>query len=208
MNQTFLIFWSTVLVNNFVLSRFLGICPFLGVSKSVKTAFSMGMAVTFVIAIASAVTHPIYYNLLVPSTDSFLYRLVLERFDTVYDLGFLYTIAFILIIAALVQFIEMFIKKTSPSLYRALGVYLPLITTNCAVLGITVINKDAGYSLGTSVINGVAAALGFTLAIVLMAGIRERMEKNDILPHFKGMPIALITAGIMSLAFLGFSNLL
>jgi len=191
MSTAFIVFWSAVLVNNFVMSRFLGICPFLGVSKRVGTAASMGLAVTFVMALASAVTYLVYHYVLVPS-----------------NLEFLYNIAFILIIASLVQLVEMFIKKTSPALYRGLGVYLPLITTNCAVLGVTVINKEAGYDLFTSVISGVAAALGFTLAIVLMAGVRERISNNDILPHFRDFPITLITAGLMSIAFLGFSNLI
>ena len=186
-----LIFLSAALVNNFVLSRFLGICPFLGVSKKVETAAGMGFAVIFVMSLASAVTYIVYAYILTPL-----------------NLTFLYTIAFILIIASLVQFVEMFLKKTLPDLYAALGVYLPLITTNCAVLGVTVINKEAGYNFITSIINGAAAALGFTVAIVLMAGIRERIEDNDILPHFLGFPIALITAGIMSVAFLGFSNLI
>lgn len=188
---TLMVFLSAVLVNNFVMSRFLGICPFLGVSKKVETAAGMGIAVTFVMALASAVTYIVYYYLLAP-----------------FGLSFLYNIAFILIIASLVQLVEMFIKKSSPSLYQALGVYLPLITTNCAVLGVTVLNKEAGYNFLTSVVNGVAAALGFTLAIVIMAGIRERIAKNDILPHFMDFPITLITAGLMSIAFLGFSNLI
>lgn len=188
---TLMVFWSAVLVNNFVMSRFLGICPFLGVSKKVETAAGMGIAVTFVMALSSAVTYIVYYYVLDPL-----------------DLNFLYNIAFILIIASLVQLVEMFIKKSSPALYQALGVYLPLITTNCAVLGVTVLNKEAGYNFFTSVVNGTAAALGFTLAIVLMAGIRERISKNDILPHFMDFPITLITAGLMSIAFLGFSNLI
>ena len=171
--------------------RFLGICPFLGVSKSVETAAGMGVAVTFVMTFASAVTYLAYYYILVPL-----------------GVEFLYNIAFILIIASLVQLVEMFIKKTSPPLYRALGVYLPLITTNCAVLGVAVINMDAGYGFIVSVVNGFAAAVGFTLAIVLLAGIRERIDKNDILPHFAGFPLTMITAGLMSIAFLGFSNLI
>lgn len=189
--QAILVFWSAVLVNNFVMSRFLGICPFLGVSKKVETATGMGIAVTFVMALASAATYAVYHFLLVPL-----------------NIEFLYNIAFILIIASLVQLVEMFIKKSSPALYGALGVYLPLITTNCAVLGVTVINMESGYGFFLSVINGVAAAIGFTLAIVLLAGIRERIEKNDILPHFLDFPITLITAGLMSIAFLGFSNLI
>ncbi|MDR1540018.1 MAG: electron transport complex subunit RsxA [Clostridiales bacterium] len=189
--QTLLVFISAVLVNNFVLNRFLGICPFLGVSKKVETALGMGIAVTFVMALASASTYIVYNTLLAP-----------------FGLEYLYNIAFILIIAALVQLVEMFIKKSSPPLYQALGIYLPLITTNCAVLGVTVINKESGYSFITSIVNGVGAALGFTLAIVLFASIRERMERNNIPAPFQGFPIALITAGLMSIAFLGFSGLI
>jgi electron transport complex protein RnfA len=189
--QTLLIFMSAVLVNNFVLNKFLGICPFLGVSKKVETALGMSIAVTFVMALASAATYVVYYALLVP-----------------FDLEYLYNIAFILIIAALVQLVEMFIKKSSPTLYQALGIYLPLITTNCAVLGVTVLNKESGYSFVTSVINGVGAALGFGLAIILFASIRERLERSDIPKAFRGFPIALITAGLMSIAFLGFSGLI
>lgn len=189
--QAILIFTSAVLVNNFVLNRFLGICPFLGVSKKVETALGMGLAVTFVMALASAVTYVVDNFILVPL-----------------DLGYLYNIAFILIIAALVQFVEMFVKKSSPSLYRALGIYLPLITTNCAVLGVTVINRENQYNFIISIVHGVGAAIGFTLAIVLFASIRERMEYNDIPAAFKGFPIALITAGLMSIAFLGFTGMI
>ncbi len=186
-----LVFFGAALVNNFVLSRFLGICPFLGVSKKIETAAGMGLAVTFVMTLASAVTYMVY-------------NLVLVRFGIEY----LYNIAFILVIASLVQLVEMFVKKSSPTLYQALGVYLPLITTNCAVLGVTVINKDNGYSFIYSVVNGIGAAIGFTIAIVLLAGIRERLDRNDIMPHFKGFPIALLTAGLMSIAFLGFTGLI
>ena len=189
--QVFFIFFGAVLVNNFVLTRFLGICPFLGVSKSVETAAGMGAAVTFVMTLASAVTYAAYHFILVPL-----------------KIEFLYNIAFILIIASLVQFIELFLRKYRQSLHQALGVYLPLITTNCAVLGVAVINMNAGYGFLISVVNGFAAAIGFTLAIVLLAGIRERIDGNDVLPHFAGFPITLITAGLMSLAFLGFSNLI
>ena len=189
--NVFLVFLGAALVNNFVMSKFLGICPFLGVSKKVETALGMGIAVTFVIALSAAVTYVVYHGILVPL-----------------GIAYLYNIAFILIIAALVQLVEMFIKKSSPTLYQALGVYLPLITTNCAVLGLTVINKDAGYDFLVSVINGVGAAVGFTLVIVLFAGIRERLERNDIPVPFMGFPIALITAGLMSIAFLGFQGLI
>ena len=187
--NTFIIFMSSMLVNNFVMSRFLGICPFLGVSKKIETAFGMGIAVTFVMALASAATYLVYHYLLVP------------------DFVYLYNIAFILVIATLVQFVEMFLKKSSPSLYQALGVYLPLITTNCAVLGVTVLNVTENYNLLDSVVNGIGGALGFTVAIVLFAGIRERLEHNEILKSFRGFPIALLTAGLMSIAFLGFQGL-
>ncbi len=189
--QLFLVFMSSLLVNNFVMSQFLGICPFLGVSKRTETAFGMGVAVTFVIALASIVTHLIYVY-------------VLKNLGIEY----LYNIAFILVIAALVQVVEMFIKKSSPSLYQALGIYLPLITTNCAVLGVAVINMDKNYDLLYSVVNGVGAALGFTLAIVLFAGIREKLEFNNVPKAFRGFPIALVMAGLMSIAFLGFQGLI
>ena len=189
--QIFLVFISAALVNNFIMTRFLGICPFLGVSKRVETAAGMGMAVTFVIALASAATYIIYHFLLV--------RLGIEH---------LYNIAFILVIAALVQLVEIFMKKSSPTLHEALGVYLPLITTNCAVLGVTVINITEGYTFLLAIANGIGGALGFTLVIVLFAGIRERLEYANIPKAFKGFPIALITAGLMSVAFLGFQGLL
>lgn len=185
------IFFAAIFVNNFVLSKFLGICPFLGVSKKVETAAGMSLAVTFVMAMASAATYLVYNFILVK-----------------FNIPYLYNIAFILIIASLVQFIEMFIKKSSPTLYQALGVYLPLITTNCAVLGVTVSNMQDKYNFIESIINGVGAALGFGLAIILFAGIRERIERNNILSAVKGFPIALISAGLMSIAFLGFSGLL
>lgn len=190
MTSLFIILLSAILVNNFILVRFLGICPFLGVSKQVETAVGMGAAVTFVMAIASAVTYIIQYT-------------ILERFE----LQYLQTIAFILVIAALVQFVEMVIQKVSPTLYDALGVYLPLITTNCAVLGVAIINIDAQYNFIETVFNGIGAALGFTLAIVLFAGIRERLEMSPIAKPLQGFPIALITACLMSIAFLGFQGL-
>lgn len=181
---------SAIFVNNFVLSRFLGICPFLGVSKQVETAVGMGVAVTFVMAIASAITFVVQYSILNPL-----------------NLGYLQTIAFILVIAALVQFVEMVIKKASPSLYQALGVYLPLITTNCAVLGVALINIQNKYNFIETIFNGVGAALGFTLAIVLFAGIRERLETSGTPLALEGFPIALLTAGLMAIAFLGFSGM-
>ncbi|WP_102411500.1 electron transport complex subunit RsxA [Beduinella massiliensis] len=180
-----------ILVNNFVMSRFLGICPFLGVSKKIETAFGMGMAVTFVMALASLVTYLVQYYLLVP-----------------FQLEYLQTIAFILVIAVLVQIVEMALKKISPSLYQALGVYLPLITTNCAVMGVALLNMTEGYNLIESVVNGVAGALGFTLAIVLFAGIRERLAVSDMPKWMDGFPGALITAGLMAVSFLGFTGLI
>jgi electron transport complex protein RnfA len=190
-SSLFLILLSSILVNNFIMSRFLGICPFLGVSKRVSTAVGMGAAVTFVMAMASVITYLAHYFILEPL-----------------HMEYMQTMAFILIIAALVQFIEMVIKKMSPSLYQALGVYLPLITTNCAVLGVAILNIEEKYDLLQTLVNGTGGALGFTLAIVLYAGIRERLELSDIPEPFKGFPIAMITAGLMSVAFLGFQGLL
>jgi len=181
---------STIFVNNFVLSRFLGICPFLGVSKQVETAMGMGLAVTFVMALASAITFVVQYAILDPLS-----------------LGYLQTIAFILVIAALVQFVEMIIKKMSPSLYQALGVYLPLITTNCAVLGVALLNIQYKFNFIETIFNGTGAAIGFTLAIVLFAGIRERLEVSSVPKALEGFPIALLTAGLMAIAFLGFSGM-
>lgn len=179
------------LVSNVVLSQFLGLCPFLGVSKKVKTAGGMGVAVTFVITLASAVAGVIN-------------RFVLIRFQVQY----LDTIVFILVIAALVQFVEMFLRKAVPSLYEALGVYLPLITTNCAVLGVAINNEQAEYGILTGTVNGFATAAGFTIAIVILAGIREKIEHNDVPESFRGMPMVLLTAGLMAIAFVGFSGLL
>ena len=181
---------SSVFVNNFVLSRFLGICPFLGVSKRIGTALGMGLAVTFVMTIASAFSYMVYAWILVPLKVEYLYN-----------------IAFILMIASLVQIVEMVIQKVSPTLYSALGVYLPLITTNCAVLGVAVLNMQEDYHLLESVVNGFAAAVGFTLGIVLFAGVRERIAHNRILVAFEGFPIALLSAGLMAIAFLGFQGL-
>ena len=182
---------SSSLVNNVVLSQFLGLCPFLGVSKKTNTAAGMGVAVIFVITLASAVSGGIY-------------KFILEKFDVTY----LQTIVFILVIAALVQFVEMFLKKFMPPLYQALGVYLPLITTNCAVLGIALTNVQKKYGILTGIVNGFATAVGFTIAIVILAGIREKIEFNDVPESFKGMPIVLVTAGLMAIAFCGFSGLL
>lgn len=179
------------LVSNVVLSQFLGLCPFLGVSKKVKTAGGMGVAVIFVITLASAVA-------------GIINQYILIRFNVQY----LDTIVFILVIAALVQFVEMFLRKTMPSLYDALGVYLPLITTNCAVLGVAINNEQAEYGILTGIVNGFATAVGFTVAIVILAGIREKIEYNDVPKAFRGMPIVLLTAGLMAIAFVGFSGLL
>lgn len=186
-----LLILAGVFVNNYVLSQFLGICPFLGVSKKVDTAAGMGMAVIFVMSLASAVAWAVYYFILVPL-----------------NIAYLYNIAFILVIASLVQFVEMFLKKAAPALYQALGVFLPLITTNCAVLGVAVLNMQNGYNFIEAVLNGFGGASGFALAIVLFAGIRERIEDNDTPKAFDGFPLALITAGLMSIAFLGFSGLI
>jgi len=180
---------GAILVNNFIMSQFLGICPFLGVSKKVETAAGMGMAVTFVMGMASAAT--------------WLINIILIRFD----LEYLQTIAFILVIATLVQFIEMFLQKSMPALYSALGIYLPLITTNCAVLGVAILNIQNSYNFIESVVYGVTGGLGFLLVIVLFASIRERLEFAEVPKCFEGFPIALITAGIMAIAFMGFSGL-
>ena len=184
-----IILLSAVFVDNYVLSRFLGICPFLGVSEKKDQAVGMGVAVTVVMLIASAVTWPIQYFIL-----------------NTFELGYLQNIVFILIIAVLVQILEMFLKKFSPSLHKGLGVYLPLITTNCAVLGVTLLNVQNDYGFLLSFLNGTFAALGFTLAIILMAGIREFLDENAVVKSFRGFPIALITAGLMAIAFMGFSG--
>ena len=185
-----LLFLYIVLVNNVITSQFLGICPFLGVSKKTDTAIGMGVAVTFVIALASVIT--------------FFIQIILNKFG----LGYLQTIAFILVIASIVQFVEMVIKKTSPSLYQALGVFLPLITTNCAVLGIAIVNITKNYNIIETLVNGVGAGIGFTLAIVIFAGIRERLELANVQEAFEGFPITLISASLMSIAFLGFTGLI
>ena len=179
-----------ILVENFVLVKFYGICPFLGVSKKTNTAFGMGMAVTFVMVLAAALTHLVYYRILVPL-----------------GVEYLQTLSFILLIAALVQFVEMFVAKSVPALYNALGIYLPLITTNCAVLGVILVNIERGYSFIGSVWFAFCAAMGFTLAIILFAGVRERLETADIPKPLQGFPIALITAGLIAMAFLGFQGL-
>ena len=191
MKELLLIAIGSALVNNVVLSQFLGLCPFLGVSKKVETSAGMGAAVIFVITIASAVTSLVYTGILV--------NLHLE---------YLQTIVFILVIAALVQFVEMVLKKSMPSLYEALGVYLPLITTNCAVLGVALTNVQKSYSFIQSVVNGIGISVGFTIAIIMLAGIREKIEHNDVPYSFQGSPIVLITSGLMAIAFFGFSGLI
>lgn len=191
MKTLLLVALGSALVNNVVLSQFLGLCPFLGVSKKMKTAGGMGAAVIFVITISSLLTALVYKFVLVPL-----------------NLTYLNTIVFILLIAALVQFVEMFLKKSSPALYQSLGVYLPLITTNCAVLGVALTNVSKEYNILTSVVNGFGTAVGFTIAIVILAGVRERCEHNDVPEAFKGMPITLITAGLMAIAFIGFSGII
>lgn len=186
-----LILIGGIFVNNYIFSRFLGICPFLGVSKQIETAAGMGVAVTFVMTLASAVTFIVNEYLLVTL-----------------HLEYLQTIAFILIIASLVQLVEMVIHKVSPGLYQALGVYLPLITTNCAVLGVALLNIESGYNFIEAIVNGFAGAVGFTLAIILFAGVRERLQLSAIPKSLEGFPIALITAGLMAIAFLGFSGMI
>ena len=191
MKELLIIGVGAALVNNVVLSQFLGLCPFLGVSKKLKSAFGMGMAVVVVLTISSLIT-------------SLIYNYILKPFDLVY----LNTIVFILVIAALVQFVEMFLKKSMPALYESLGVYLPLITTNCAVLGVALTNVTKSYGILEGVVNGLATAVGFFIAIVIMAGIREKIEYNDIPKRFQGTAIVLITAALMSIAFMGFSGMI
>ncbi|MBU5472834.1 MAG: electron transport complex subunit RsxA [Clostridiales bacterium] len=191
MKELLIIAIGSAIVNNVVLSQFLGICPFLGVSKKTETAAGMGGAVVFVITLSSFVTALIYKFILAPL-----------------NISYLQTIVFILVIASLVQFVEMFLKKNMPPLYESLGVYLPLITTNCAVLGVALTNVTKAYGILESVVNGFATAVGFLIAIVIMAGIREKIEYNDIPERFKGTAIVLITASLMSIAFMGFSGMI
>ncbi len=188
--ELFVLIISSMLVSNVVLSQFLGICPFLGVSKKVETAVGMGAAVTFVITIACAITYPIYYGILVPL-----------------HVEFLETIAFILIIAALVLFVELVLNKFMPALHATLGVFLPLISTNCAVLGVAMNNITDGYNFGFSLVSGFFTAIGFLISITILAGIRERIEHNDIPESFKGTPIVLVTASLMAIAFCGFAGI-
>lgn len=190
MKILFAIFFTAILTNNFVLAKFLGICPFLGVSKKVNTALSMSVAVTLVMVIATAATWPVYNYLLLPN-----------------DLAYLQTIVFILIIAALVQLIEIFIKRFSPPLYSALGIYLPLITTNCAVLGVTVLNITEQYTYVQSLVNSLGAGIGFLVAMLLFSGVRGRLESCDIPKSLRGLPITLIAASLVALSFLGFGGI-
>lgn len=208
MKELLLLLVSAALVNNFVLVRFLGLCPFFGVSKKIETALGMGMAVVFVMVLASVVTWGIWNFILVPGPSNILQQLFLPA-GQVLDLTYLKTVAYILVIASLVQLTEMFLMKNNPSLYQALGVFLPLITTNCAVLGVALINtQDKNYGLAATLVHAVGAGLGFTLALVLMAGIRERLENHDVPKALDGFPIAFITAGLMAMAFLGFSGMI
>ncbi len=190
MRSLLVILLSAMLVDNFVLSKFMGICAFLGVSKKFDSAVGMGAAVTFVMACAALATYPIYTLILIPL-----------------GLEYLKTVAFILVIALFVQIVEMFLKKTVPPLYKALGVYLPLITTNCAVLGVTILNIDNSYNLGQSVVNAVGAGLGFSLALVIFSGVRQRVNAADTPAMFKGVPATLIAASIVSVSFMGFSGM-
>jgi len=190
-NELIVIFLGMALINNFVLARFLGLCPFFGVSKQMKSAFSMGIAVTFVMSIAALATWLINNYILIP-----------------YDIQYMYIVIFILVIATLVQIIELFIKKTNAPLYFAFGIYLPLITTNCAVLGITLINRTEGYSLTGSVVAALGAGLGFTLVLAMMSGIREKLETSRVPKSMKGLPIAFIIATLLGLAFSGFGGMI
>ncbi len=189
-SKLFAIIIGSIFINNFILAKFLGTCPFMGVSKKISSSIGMGMAVTFVMTIASSITWIVYNYILLP-----------------FNLKYLQIIAFILIIASLVQFVEMVIQKTSPNLYKALGVFLPLITTNCAVLGVAILNIQEGYNFIETTINGFAGALGFSIALIILAGIRERLEYSEIPKSFQGVAIVFITAGLLAMAFMGFSGM-
>ena len=204
-NELLIIAVSAIFINNFVLARFLGICPYIGVSKNMDSALGMGMAVIFVMTLASSVTWIINAFMLKPTSSNIFYLIFSPQEPP--DLVYLKTIAFILVIASLVQFVEMVVQKTSPALYKSLGIFLPLITTNCAILGVALLNLDNDYNFIESIVNGFAAGVGFTLALVLMAGIRERLEMAPIPKALQGIPIAFLMAGLMSIAFLGFSGL-
>ncbi len=194
MKEMLAILFSAILVDNFVLSKFMGICPFIGVSKKTSSAFGMSVAVTFVMVMSTILTWPIYTYILVPESGA-------------YNFGYLKTLTFILVIALFVQLVEILIKKFMPPLYKALGIYLPLITTNCAVLGVTILNIDNEYGFGQSIVNALGAGLGFMVALLLFSGIRERIEKADVPKMFKGVPAALVAAGIVAASFAGFGGL-
>jgi len=189
-SKLFAIIIGSIFINNFILAKFLGTCPFMGVSKKISSSIGMGMAVTFVMTIASSITWIVYNYILLP-----------------FNLKYLQIIAFILIIASLVQFVEMVIQKTSPNLYKALGVFLPLITTNCAVLGVAILNIQEGYNFIETTVNGFAGAVGFSIALIILAGIRERLEYSEIPKSFQGVAIVFITAGLLAMAFMGFSGM-
>ena len=205
LKSLFIISIGSIFINNFIFSRFLGICPYIGVSKQLDSAVGMGAAVTFVMTLASTVTWLIYNYLLAPIQANIFYKIF--SLSEPPELTFLKTIAFLLVIASLVQFVEMVIQKTSPALYKSLGIYLPLITPNCAILGVSLLNIDENYLFIESIVNGLSAGIGFTIALVLMAGIREKLELADIPKSMRGIPIAFIMAGLMAMAFLGFSGL-
>jgi electron transport complex protein RnfA len=205
LQNLFVIAIGSIFINNFIFSRFLGTCPYIGVSKQLDSAVGMGVAVTFVLTMASAVTWLSYAYFLAPNESNLFYSIF--SLNKPPDLSFLRTIIFILVIAALVQFVEMVIQKSSPSLYKALGIYLPLITTNCVILGVALLNVEESFTFIESVVHGLSAGIGFTLALVLMAGIREKLDLADVPKAMQGVPIAFIMAGLMAIAFLGFAGL-
>ena len=205
LHMLFIIAIGAIFINNFIFSRILGTCPYVGVSGQLDSAIGMGAAVTFVLGMASAVAFVVYTYLLAPTEVNLFYHMF--SLSKPPDLTFLNTIVFILVIAALVQFVEMVVQKTAPSLYKSLGIYLPLITTNCAVLGVALLNVNARYDFIESTVHGFAAGIGFTIALVLMAGIREKLELADVPQSMRGLPITFIMAGLIALAFLGFSGL-
>jgi Na+-translocating ferredoxin:NAD+ oxidoreductase subunit A len=204
-NSLMIIAISAIFINNFVFTRFLGTCPYIGVSKNLDSALGMGFAVVFVMTLSSMSTWLIDFFLLRPTPSNLFYRLLNVKQPP--DLLYLKTIAFILVIAALVQFVEVVIRKVSPGLYKSLGIYLPLISTNCAILGVTLLNFDENYSFIASIVHGFSGGCGFTLALLLMAGIREKLEMAPVPAPLRGTPIAFIMAGLMSIAFLGFAGL-
>jgi Na+-translocating ferredoxin:NAD+ oxidoreductase subunit A len=205
LEMLFVLSIGAIFINNVVFSQFLGICPYIGVSKQLDSAIGMGAAVIFVMTLASTVTWLIYTYMLAPTETNIFYHIFSTQEPP--DLTFLKTIAFILVVASLVQFVEMVIQKLSPSLYKSLGIFLPLITTNCAILGVALLNIDKSYTFIQSIVHGLAAGIGFTIALILMAGIREKLEMADVPKAMQGIPIAFIMAGLMAIAFLGFSGL-